>query len=130
MEREVLGVSDIYIGDGHHSHRLPTTRWSQSMATSWFPLSASDIRELAGKTLVCDCPSSEICHGDVIALEWARALGSAESHVAKHFCGGIEQHALVTALQSMFPNLLMNCRKLPFIQDIVSRVFRMDRIQE
>ena len=46
MKRDVLGDNDIYIGNGHHSHILPTTRWSQAMATSWFPLSASDIRAL------------------------------------------------------------------------------------
>ena len=77
----------IYIGRGHHTHRLSNTAWSspyipglhgspeECMSFYTFHLRQSGLvnrlHELRGKMLVCDCSQDEPCHGDVLlAEEW------------------------------------------------------------
>ena len=72
----------VYVGRGHHSHRIPTTKWKAPLIpghhcspeewisgyiehvcnTFW-----DDLPELLGKTLVCDCPLDVICEVDILA---------------------------------------------------------------
>ena len=80
-----LPPGHVYVGSGHHSHRLARSEWhnpylpgrdgaaeecvilySQHLRES--PL-YDRLQELAGKTLVCDCPMSGPCHRDVLAAE-------------------------------------------------------------
>ena len=73
----------IYVGLGHHSHRLPTTCWKSPWVPGhscthdeWLPLYVEHVRstelwdhlpQLAGKTLVCDCDWQSLCEADVLA---------------------------------------------------------------
>ena len=72
----------IYVGQGHHSHRLPTTCWKPPFVAGHdcapdevMPLYIDhikrnfyqDLHSLLGKTLVCDCAEEELCEADVLA---------------------------------------------------------------
>ena len=74
----------IYVGRGHHSHRLPTTKWKSpfipghdcsdeewvtqyvahicSSADLW-----NDLPSLSNQVLVCDCPWQSLCEADLLA---------------------------------------------------------------
>ena len=70
------------MGQGHHSHRLPTTCWKSPFVAGHdcapgevMPLYIDHIKRnfgqelhsLLGKTLVCDCAEDELCEADVLA---------------------------------------------------------------
>ena len=72
----------VYVGHGHHSHRLPTTIWKSPFVVGvncnsdeWIPLFCQHVRcnlwdklhTLAGMTLVCDCTSPGMCEADLLA---------------------------------------------------------------
>ncbi len=74
----------IYVGRGHHSHRLPLSKWSTPVTPGhdctpeeWVVryvdhICSSDtlwqaLPELQGKTLVCDCPWQDLCEADLLA---------------------------------------------------------------
>ena len=81
-----LAENEIYIGAGHFSHRLKTTKWAspfivgqdgsaQRCVALYMDHARSvgllkDILELKGKTLICDCPEGILCTGDALALEF------------------------------------------------------------
>ena len=85
-----LEKSEIYIGDGHFSHRWNPTMWSNPFKkgrhgsglevvlkySQWIPEQAqllAQLDSLVGGTLVCDCAANQLCHGDVLrALVWHR----------------------------------------------------------
>ena len=71
----------VYVGRGHHSHRLPVTKWSSPFVpghncdpSSWLPLYvehimqhlAGDLPELTGCVLACDCEMHIVCEGDAL----------------------------------------------------------------
>ena len=77
-----LPAGAIYVGQGHHSHRLPTTCWKSPFVAGHdcapdevMPLYIDHIKRnfdqelhsLLGKTLVCDCAEDELCEADVLA---------------------------------------------------------------
>ena len=70
LEDKTLPPGVVYVGRGHHSHRLPVTKWSSPFVpghncdpSSWLPLYvehimqhlAGDLPELTGCVLACDC---------------------------------------------------------------------------
>ena len=72
----------LYVGQGHHSHRLPIGKWAcpftpgvNCSTDDWMNLYAehimthlaSNLPQLAGTTLVCDCPMTVPCEADVLA---------------------------------------------------------------
>lgn len=73
----------IYVGMGHHSHRIPTTQWKSPWVAGhscthdeWLPLYVEHIRRshlwhqlptLSGKRLACDCDLDEVCEADALA---------------------------------------------------------------
>ena len=80
-----LGIHQVYVGRGHHAHRLATTKWScpflagkdgtHEECMMWYiqhlhygPLWCQ-LEELYGKTLVCDCPMGQGCEADVLIAE-------------------------------------------------------------
>ena len=87
-----LAENEVYIGPGHFSTRLKTTKWAspfivgqdgsaQRCVARYIDHARAtglldDILELEGKTLVCDCPKGMLCTGDALALEvYARISG-------------------------------------------------------
>ena len=72
----------VYVGRGHHSHRLPVTQWASPFvpghncgADEWPALYVehvlanlqTDLRQLEGMTLACDCTLAQPCEGDLLA---------------------------------------------------------------
>ena len=67
------------MGRGHHSHRIPTTKWKAQLVpghhcspeewiSSYIELVCHTLwDDLPGKTLVCDCPLDVICEVDILA---------------------------------------------------------------
>ena len=99
----------IYIGQGHHSHRLKKTKW----ASPFLPgvhgtavecvglyldhLSKAGlmgcIQELRGKVLVSDCGPDEPCTGDALAAEFyaSSAKMSGQKMVARNWMRRVER---------------------------------------
>ena len=82
LEDKTLPAGTVYVGLGHHSHRLPVTKWASPFIPGhncdpavWLPLYvehimqrlAADLHELSGCVLACDCELSATCEGDVLA---------------------------------------------------------------
>ena len=82
LEDKTLPPGVVYVGRGHHSHRLPVTKWSSPFVpghncdpSSWLPLYvehimqhlAGDLPELTGCVLACDCEMHMVCEGDALA---------------------------------------------------------------
>ena len=82
LEDKTLPPGVVYVGRGHHSHRLPVTKWSSPFVpghncdpSSWLPLYvehimqllAGDLPELTGCVLACDCEMHVVCEGDALA---------------------------------------------------------------
>ena len=74
----------IYVGRGHHSHRLPTTQWKSPFVPGhdcsdeeWIakyvehvctcPELWAALPSLCDKILVCDCPWQSLCEADLLA---------------------------------------------------------------
>ena len=72
----------IYVGQGHQSHRIPTTKWKCPVQPGvnvtpdeWLPTLVSHVQEnlmtalpeLTGKRLACDCALGHPCEADVLA---------------------------------------------------------------
>ena len=137
----------VYIGRGHHTHRLATTDWSspyipglhgspeECMSFYTFHLRQSGLvnrlHELRGKTLVCDCRQEQPCHGDVLlAEEW---LNRQPRRIQAHQGRGQDRANLIstTSLQGVvLAALLAQGWALPaavplhFSQETVVRAFR------
>ena len=98
----------IYVGRGHHSHKLPLSKWCSPYtpghdctADEWLPCyvefimssRAAELPELAGCTLACDCPhDSDVCEADALAglvfdataPEAPRYLAAASGQAQRH----------------------------------------------
>ena len=82
---KVCQPHEIYVGQGHHSHRQKRTKWASPFIagqhgtpTECLVLYANhlhegglvkDIDELLGKTLLCDCRTEVPCVADVLIAE-------------------------------------------------------------
>ena len=93
---KTLPADVVYIGRGHHSHRLPVTQWASPFipghnwgADEWLALYVehvmanlqNDLVGLEGKALACDCPLSQVCEGDLLAgLVFDAGRPSGEPH--------------------------------------------------
>ena len=79
---KTLPSGHVYVGQGHHSHRLPVTKWASPFVpghscsgSDWLPLYVehiiqhfeADSHELCGCVLACDCPLEATCEADVLA---------------------------------------------------------------
>ena len=74
-EHSTLPEGYVYIGPGHFSHR-----WQVVVkCVKWFVEKTPDVTELKGKTLVCDCPMSRLCHGDVLGAAVWRSSSTTDS---------------------------------------------------
>lgn len=84
QEDHSIPTTCIYVGRGHHSHRLPISKWKTpvvpghdcppeewvaryvdhicSSAELW-----DSLPELLGKTLLCDCHWQDLCEADLLA---------------------------------------------------------------
>ena len=78
-----LPPKHIYVGQGSHHHRIPTTKWKSPWVAGhsctsdeWLPLYVAHVcggplyeslPELLGQTLVCDCPWQSCCEVDILA---------------------------------------------------------------
>ncbi|CAE7218895.1 FCPB [Symbiodinium sp. CCMP2592] len=87
-----LPPGHVYVGRGHHSHRLPVTKWCSPYTpghdcspSEWMHLFVEHIicnfwtslPDLQGATLVCDCPLGSLCERDVLAgLVWYQLASS------------------------------------------------------
>ena len=84
LEDKTLPADCVYVGRGHHSHRLPTTCWAAPSTPGhdcsmedWFadyvnhvcsqPSLWQALPNLCDKILVCDCPPEDICEVDLLA---------------------------------------------------------------
>ena len=72
----------VYVGSGHHSHRIPTTKWASPFWEGKYRSAeeclvryvehlhasglAKVIDELAGKILLCECPLDKPCVSDIL----------------------------------------------------------------
>ena len=91
-KREIMSLSKlgaptwgIYVGVGHHTHGQPPSKWATPFTegqhgthldcmihyVNYIHVSGlvRDIGQLAGKTLLCDCPYSKSCVADVLIAE-------------------------------------------------------------
>ena len=89
-----LPPNHVYIGPGHFSHRWQVGPWTNPflagqdgtafevvvLFTRWLsgtPGKLAQLDELRHKVFVCDCPRTQLCHGDVMAAAiWQRGLGN------------------------------------------------------
>ena len=77
-----LPPNHVYVGRGHHSHRLPLSVWTSPFTPghdcsedAWLCLYVNHIcstlwdqlASLHGQTLVCDCPWQSLCEADLLA---------------------------------------------------------------
>ena len=93
----ILPDNHIYIGPGHFSHRWPVGPWTNHFQSrrdgtafeslilymQWIQTQPDLLLDqLPGKILVCDCPHSQLCDGDVLAAMVWSSHSSRPSHTA------------------------------------------------
>ncbi|CAJ1350926.1 unnamed protein product, partial [Effrenium voratum] len=82
-EDATLPEDVVYVGRGHHSHRVPTSDWRCPWVPGhdcswdeWIPRFVQYVHqsglnerlpELMGKRLACDCSFEEVCEADILA---------------------------------------------------------------
>ena len=83
LKDKQLPAHHIYVGRGHHSHRLRTTIWKSPVTPGhdcpheeWISLYVQHVcsnealwkalPSLQGKTLVCDCAWQDLCEADLL----------------------------------------------------------------
>ena len=146
QDDKTLPAECVYVGRGHHSHRIPVTKW-RSPDTCGHDCSAEEwvaryvghicssevlwtaLPELRGKTLVCDCPWQDLCEADLLAglvFEATRAIADAPE--SSRGTGALSQHAqqLVTAIAASRVVTVASCPVpvQPFAQESVVLAFR------
>ena len=72
----------VYVGQGHHSHRVPRSQWASPFVQGhtcttddWLPLYVdfvlanlqAELPALQGKRLACDCGPDGVCEADALA---------------------------------------------------------------
>ena len=138
---KTLPDNHIYVGQGHHSHRLPIGKWAcpftpgvNCSTDDWMNLYAeqimthltSDLPQLAGMTLVCDCPLTIPCEADVLAgLVFEQTRPHAEPHpqasgVTRRRRSGAGKRQVVMAAALASQVTLARSMVPPFSQESVS----------
>ena len=151
---KVLPANHIYIGPRHFSHRWPVGDWTNPFQPGrdgtafetvirymqWIqdqPALLSKLHQLRDQTLVCDCPHSQLCHGDVLAAmiweafpptksrstascpsRWVLAAASG-ARVVSSMPISFHQEEVVSAFQSRCFSVNWDKFKFPFIEDLL-----------
>ena len=147
-------ANHIYIGPGHFSHRWPVGDWTNPFQPGrdgaafetvirymqWIqdqPALLSKLHQLREQTLVCDCPRSQLCHGDVLAAmiweafpptksrstascpsRWVLAAASG-TRVVSSMPISFRQEEVVSAFQSRCFSVNWDKFKFPLIEDLL-----------
>ena len=149
-----LPMDHIYIGPGHFSHRWPVGPWTNQfqpgrdgtafevviLYMQWIqtqPELIRDLPSLRGKVLVCDCPHSQLCHGDVLAaLLWSSSDADSQGPSSPRICRWVlaaasgtrmvsavpltfRQESVVTAFQSLCFSVSWTGFKFPMLEDLL-----------
>ena len=76
-----LPLDVVYVGQGHHSHRVPRSQWASPFVQGhtcttddWLPLYVdfvlanlqAELPALQGKRLACDCGPDSVCEADAL----------------------------------------------------------------
>ena len=142
LEDKTLPPGVVYVGRGHHSHRLPVTKWSSPFVpghncdpSSWLPLYVEHIMQhLAGDLLACDCEiwslnpdarqlgprrSGRLVHPGRYAGCWPRwaALPPTVGAVIPYW----SQEAVVAAFRSLYPPHYFENFCFPMMEDLVNQ---------
>ena len=88
----VLKANEIYVGQGNHAHRLPTTKWASPFLVGHHGTAeecilhyldlfrksglVSEVPTLMGKVLFCDIPFCQVSTADVLNAECWSQLGT------------------------------------------------------
>ena len=140
----LLPPGHIYVGRGHHSHRLPTTCWKSPVTPGhdcseddWLPryvefICGSDLwyqlPQLHGQVLVCDCPWQSLCEADILAGLVFEATRPPVCAVTQ--AGGVTRPAqrrraiLLAASPSMATGHRIDFRPTPWSQESVVLAFQ------
>ncbi|CAE7730172.1 unnamed protein product [Symbiodinium sp. CCMP2592] len=173
-EHKSLPPDVIYVGRGHHSHRLPVTQWASPFvpghncgADEWLPLYVehvlsnlqTDLVQLEGRTLACDCALSQVCEGDLLAglvfdagrpqgiphqgaagrprrsaqKRSRRVLLAAAASALPTPVGAVipylHQDSVVATFQSFFPGVEWGDFRFPMVEDLINAPPFTDYVQ-
>ena len=163
IEKGKLPHDHVYVGQGRGSHRLAKTKWaspvipglnSQANDWLWYYVAylyesglVTQLQELQGKVLVCDCPFCDPCEADVLAglcFEASHPQGRQSMH--RFSRGGTpparqvllasmastvqgiptsptrwwSQEALVLAFRKLYPAHFFMNFQFPMVEDIIN----------
>ena len=145
QDDKTLPSSCVYVGRGHHSHRVPVTKWKSPMTPGhdcsieeWVAQYVThicthedlwnDLPSLSRQILVCDCPWQDLCEADLLAGLVFEATSPArkEHHLASKQSHKASSQALVTALAASRVVTVQSCPvpPQPFRQESVVLAFR------
>ncbi|CAE7361503.1 unnamed protein product [Symbiodinium sp. CCMP2592] len=164
-EDKSLPPDVIYVGRGHRSHRLPVTQWASPFvsghncdADEWLAL-YTDLVQLEGRTLACDCALNQVCEGDLLAglvfdagrpqgiphqgaagrprraaqKRSRRVLLAAAASALPTPVGAmipyLHQDSVVATFQSFFPGVEWGDFRFPMVQDLVNAPPFTDYVQ-
>ena len=142
----VLPEDFVYVGQGRHSHRVPTTIWKSPKVpghsckpSEWLPSYVQRIKSTLssrlaelGRTLVCDCPLEQMCKADVLAglicaegppqVSSGDGRGRMAANLATRsdaeFTGFMSQESLVLRFRKLFPAQWFHDFKFPMVEDL------------
>ena len=161
---KTLPDNHIYVEQGHHSHRLPIKRWAcpftpgvNCSTDDWMDLYAEhimthltpDLPQLAGMTLVCDCPMTIPCEADVLAgfvfeqtrphekphpqaLGVTRRRGAGQRQVmvaaalasqvmpVRSIVPAFSQESVCQAVCKLFPDGVFDGFQFPMVEDLIN----------
>ena len=158
IENNALPAKATYVGQGSFHHRLSTTKWKSPWtpghiceAGEWPARYIVHVRtsplwdalpELAGLSLVCDCPMDQLCEADLLVGLYFDATSPESSPTNRGTTGkrsrtvallqGIQalprgmalpmmsQEALVLAFRKLFPEKWFQNFKFAMVEDLVN----------
>ena len=144
-EEKALPPQHVYVGRGHHSHRLPTTVWKSPVTPGhdcpheeWIAFYVQHIcchdelweqlPALQGQVLVCDCPWQELCEADLLAGLVFEATRPSQQPVSRRSSSNprTKAQAVVTAVASSRVVTVSSCPvpPQPFRQESIVLAFR------
>eukprot|EP00434_Breviolum_minutum_P029334 symbB.v1.2.025947.t1/scaffold2554.1/size89898/9 len=144
-EEKALPPQHVYVGRGHHSHRLPTTLWKSPVMPGhdcpheeWIAFYVQHIcchdelweqlPALQGQVLVCDCPWQELCEADLLAGLVFEATRPSQQPVSRRSSSNprTKAQAVVTAVASSRVVTVSSCPvpPQPFRQESIALAFR------
>ena len=151
LENNSLPAKAVYVGRGSSHHRLSTTKWRSPWtpghnceAGEWLARYIVHIRtsplwdalpELAGLTLVCDCPMDQLCEADIATTpesdpasrgsegKWSRTVALLQGIQALPKGVALpmmSQEALVLAFRKLFPEHWFQNNKFAMVEDFIN----------